>query len=1140
VNFIKDLLLISSARDLDDFVTDEQFSEFEKGITLTHDNIKTINSDNPLKLFSTVTFNKYKNPNRIDIDVKEEDTQDRVASFTFYVDDPASIPSQRMGLIEALTSIRFASEVVKPIIVQTSNPVVKGLDELLTTYAGVKIIIEGDAATDRPNLRELYKGPVILFSGGIDSASLLFKNYGNQVDALTFYHGQPSFTHGQWNEKTAPKKLVGILNDLHNTTSELTYSKHRFKVYKHNKVWAKSFRNLFFGIHGALIYPNRKLLLGCHRDDVEHDCNENLMRDFRKLTGIPLYAPTIHESRDTLIKQLVEQTGSLHPYLYASTTSCQLIRFHGKKHIFCGSCHSCLLRINAIKYEVDPRFSNFNDTFESSPEELNVPVHQVWRTNKFSWSACTKWYNGLSPIQKEDFVKDIEFVKALESKKTVPVSPLKKNPDDFIVRFIGGNNHTLVKELDRYKEVGDTVYIPFAGSGREVYRFSKQGKTVYSADTQYLSLCLIKGVLGGQGDVNIDFTTRQAKGWASSHPFLNMSPELARFIDGYAIKYADNLYAKAVLVQSIINATYRGYLRNFMVNDVDEFKKIMMSSHSKLRKYHGSCPNVIHHFGSYEDLNIKKADLVFIDPPKIVDDFDVYSQHFTALNSILMQQPQELPLWSSEGYLDHFEKLFQMKSKKILFVYTTGVEPGLEEVKLRLEKVGGIEETRQYKVGGRMDYLYEIDKGNFKTQEVEKSYDPEKAVEAATLGEYSEMLHDKKESMFRQEMSSFLNKEFYQIEKLTQSIPGYQANLFRYAISNLFNDPERIVKIGNFEEHGREEEKIPVEYVSFSTGEEVVNGFLSAIMFLQPELGQRIVLGIHPRWGGAVQLDLYGTDRKQLSTLLNKINHFVKENNFLKGKKLSFDGGFMTLSKVTWDDVILPKNVKTSLQRYVLDHIAKVNELEERGLPTKKGILLVGPPGNGKTMIGKVLAASADCTFIWVPYHDPRVDDFTYKDIFQMARDLAPSIVFMEDIASQGGLDRRQVVSRDLGELLNMLDGIEENSKVVTIATENYPDLLDAALRNRPGRFDVIIKLNNPEEEQREALLERFLPELGKERIQVLAKQTNGFSNAHLRELTTRILIAGSEVGTDTEFVTDIIQTFNIGKPEGDMIDEDE
>ncbi len=1132
-------MLISSAKDLDDFTTDEQFSEFEKGITLTHDNIKIINSDNPLKLFSTVTFHKYKNPNRIDIDVKEEDTQDRVACFTFYVDDPASIPSQRMGLMEALTAIRFASEVVKPIIVQTSNPVVKGLDQLLTTYAGVKIVIEGDTTSDRPNLRELYKGPVILFSGGIDSASLLFKNYGNQVDALTFYHGQPSFTHGQWNEKTAPKKLVGILNDLHNTTSELTYTKHRFRVYKYDKVWAKSFRNLFFGIHGTLIYPNRKLLLGCHRDDVEHDCNETLMKDFRNLTGVPLYAPTIHESRNTLIKQLVEQTGSLHPYIYASTTSCQLTRFHGKKHILCGSCHSCLLRLNAIKYEIDPRFSNFNDTYETSPEELNVPVHRVWRTNKFPWTALTKWYNGLSPVQKEDFTKDIEFVKALESKKTVAVSPLKKPPDDFIVRFIGGNNHVLVKELDRYRDFGKTVYIPFAGSGREIYRFSKQGKIVHSADTQYLSLCLVKGVLVGLGDTNIDFTSRQAKGWASTHSFLNMSPELARFIDGYAIKYTDNLYAKAVLAQSIISATFRGYLSSFIVNDVDEFKHIMMNSHLKLRKYHGSCPNVIHHFGSYEDLNIKKADLVFIDPPKIIEDSDIYSKHFGALNSILAQQTQELPLWTSQGYLDHFEKLFKIDCKKLLFVYTTGVEPGLEEVKSRLEKVGGIEETRQYKVGDRMDHLYEVDRGNFKTQkvEVEKSYDPDKAVEVATLGEYSEMIHDKKDSIFRQEMSAFLNKEFYQIEKLTQSIPCYQVNLFRYAISNLFNDPEHIIKVGNFEEHGAEE-KVPIEYVSFSTGAETVQGFLSAIMFLQPELGQRIALGIHPRWGGVAQLDLYGTNREQLSVLSNKINQFVKENNFLKGKKLCFDGGFMSLSTVTWNDLILPEKVRKSLQSYVVDHITKVDELEKRGLPTKKGILLVGPPGNGKTMIGKVLATSTDCTFIWVPYHDPRVDDFTYKDIFQMARDLSPTIVFMEDIASQGGLDRRSTVSRDLGELLNMLDGIEENSKVVTIATENYPDLLDAALRNRPGRFDVIIKLTNPEEDQRQALLERFLPELDKGRIKELAKQTKGFSNAHLRELTTRILIAGSEVEADSEFVTDIIQTFNIGKPEEGIEDE--
>jgi transitional endoplasmic reticulum ATPase len=149
-----------------------------------------------------------------------------------------------------------------------------------------------------------------------------------------------------------------------------------------------------------------------------------------------------------------------------------------------------------------------------------------------------------------------------------------------------------------------------------------------------------------------------------------------------------------------------------------------------------------------------------------------------------------------------------------------------------------------------------------------------------------------------------------------------------------------------------------------------------------------------------------------------------------------------------------------------------------------------------------------------------------------MARELSPSIVLMEDLASQGGMDRREYgngyVSSNLGLLLNVLEGVEENDGVITIATENYVDNLDIALRNRPGRFDIILHMPNPGFDQREQILANLLPEFPGGRIQALAHKSGGMSCAHLRELAIRLLLEDEPIDKDTGIIEDMIKTFGI------------
>jgi len=415
------------------------------------------------------------------------------------------------------------------------------------------------------------------------------------------------------------------------------------------------------------------------------------------------------------------------------------------------------------------------------------------------------------------------------------------------------------------------------------------------------------------------------------------------------------------------------------------------------------------------------------------------------------------------------------------------------------------------------------------TKEITKFTDPQKKFADATLAEYEEILHGKKVlPVFRRMIMEFLDTPYSDMVKTSEFIPGYRVNLYRFALLKILNKDE-IEFSGNFDGYGSED-LVPPEFTLFSTGDEELEGIAEGVMFLKRN-GTKFIMAFAPTWGGSV-MTLIGLDKKDLSAFILEIEEFISENNFLKGKKIDAFGQFLKLKDYTWDDIIIPSKIRKDICTYTLDYIKMMPELAAKGLPVKRGILLTGPPGNGKTLIGKILASASDCTFIWVPSNETG-----YEHVFKMARELSPSIVFMEDIASHGGMDRRQVVGSDLSGLLNMLDGVEENSYVITLATENYPELLDAALRSRPGRFDVRLKLDNPGYDQRESILRHYLSDVDFERIKVMASKTSNYSCAHLRELAARIVIQSEGPDDDLEIVQDISTTFEIEKKEQERLE---
>ena len=183
---------------------------------------------------------------------------------------------------------------------------------------------------------------------------------------------------------------------------------------------------------------------------------------------------------------------------------------------------------------------------------------------------------------------------------------------------------------------------------------------------------------------------------------------------------------------------------------------------------------------------------------------------------------------------------------------------------------------------------------------------------------------------------------------------------------------------------------------------------------------------------------------------------------------------------IRFSDVAGEEEAKESLQE-VVDYLHNPDKYKEIGAAMPKGILLVGPPGTGKTMLAKAVAGESNVPFFSISGSE-FVEMFVgmgaskVRDLFRQAKEKAPCIVFIDEIDAIGkkrdgsligGNDERE---QTLNQLLTEMDGFEENTGVVTLAATNRPEALDPAL-TRPGRFDRRVPVELPDLKGREDIL---------------------------------------------------------------------
>lgn len=216
---------------------------------------------------------------------------------------------------------------------------------------------------------------------------------------------------------------------------------------------------------------------------------------------------------------------------------------------------------------------------------------------------------------------------------------------------------------------------------------------------------------------------------------------------------------------------------------------------------------------------------------------------------------------------------------------------------------------------------------------------------------------------------------------------------------------------------------------------------------------------------------------------------------------------------VNWEDVGGVENVKQELKEAVEWPMKYPESFERMGIRPSRGILLYGPPGTGKTLLAKAVAKESEANFItvkgpsllsmWVGKSEEGV-----RKIFERARQVAPCVVFFDEIDSlagrRGSDNGAKVTERVLNQLLAEMDGLEDLKDVLVVAATNRPDMLDSAVL-RPGRFDKILLVNTPSEEGRLNILKIHSEKVPiKEKAKLtkdLAKKTEGYSGADLEAL---------------------------------------
>ena len=210
----------------------------------------------------------------------------------------------------------------------------------------------------------------------------------------------------------------------------------------------------------------------------------------------------------------------------------------------------------------------------------------------------------------------------------------------------------------------------------------------------------------------------------------------------------------------------------------------------------------------------------------------------------------------------------------------------------------------------------------------------------------------------------------------------------------------------------------------------------------------------------------------------------------------------------SFDDLILADGMKDAIRNDFQQFLEAEDRYTRLGIAWRRGALMIGPPGNGKTHCARALVKALDISSLYVQSlsHQYYTPEQMWKQVFDRARGLRPCVLVLEDLDSLVNDENRSF-------FLNQLDGFEQNHGMIVLATTNHAERIDSAIIDRPSRFDRKYHFNRPALEERSQYLadwqQRLSGECGwtAEQVDPIAAITEAFSFAYLKELVVSSLM---------------------------------